>query len=277
MRGRMGGPALQFVQFAELSRVVSMRLPVIQGLIRRRLLINFRVAADVASRLLPAPFRLKLHHGYGIASICVIRLEQIRPGFAPRFCGVASDNVAHRIAVVWDEPSGKQGDGVFIPRRDTNSWLNHLTGGRVFPGAQGLASFAVTDDGSLVTMSIHARDGKMAIEVRAREAESWPTNSCFESLAESSTFFQSGSVGYSVTSDCCRFDGMRLESHGWEVRPLSIEKLESSYFDDRSIFPEGSINLDHALIMRNLPHEWHRVGDLRIIRSDKEEGAAALE
>ncbi len=55
-----------------------MRLPTIHGLIRRRLLINFRVDAAVAARLLPPPFRLKLHDGFGIASICLIRLEHVR-------------------------------------------------------------------------------------------------------------------------------------------------------------------------------------------------------
>jgi|TARA_B110000037_G_scaffold40917_1_gene50597 hypothetical protein len=28
-------------------------------------------------------------------------------------------------------------------------------------------------------------------------------------------------------------------------------------FDDRSIFPPESIELDHALLMRDIPHEWH--------------------
>jgi len=35
----------------------AMRLPVIHGLIRRRLLVNFRVDAEVMSRFLPSPFR----------------------------------------------------------------------------------------------------------------------------------------------------------------------------------------------------------------------------
>ena len=48
---------------------------------------------------------------------------------------------------------------------------------------------------------------------------------------------------------------------------LIREYLESSYFDDRSVFPEGSIEFDHALIMRNLSHEWHGVGDLRMQRN----------
>ena len=245
-----------------------MRLPVICGLIRRRLLINFRITANIASRCLPAPFRVKLHSGYAIASISLIRLEEIRPAILPRYWGFTSENVAHRIAVTWDEPSGQHGDGVYIPHRATNSRLNHLTGGRIFPGEQSLADFTVSDDDSLITMSIRTRGGQMAINLRARETESWPASSCFSSLAESSLFFQTGSVGYSVTGDCSRFDGMRLESHSWNVRPLEIEHLESSFFDDRSIFPDGSITLDHALIMRNLPHEWHGVPDLHVAHRD---------
>jgi hypothetical protein len=37
-----------------------MRLPAITGLIRCRLLVNYRVDASVMGRLLPAPFRPKL-------------------------------------------------------------------------------------------------------------------------------------------------------------------------------------------------------------------------
>jgi hypothetical protein len=47
-----------------------MRLPTIHGLIRRRMLINFRVDAAVMQRFLPQPFRPKLHRGHAIAGIC---------------------------------------------------------------------------------------------------------------------------------------------------------------------------------------------------------------
>src|SRR5581483_347654 len=151
-----------------------MRLPVINGLIRRRLLVNFRVDAEVMGRFLPRPFRPKLQRGYAIAGICLIRLEQIRPGWLPRFCGISSENAAHRIAVLWDEPSGETREGVFIPRRDTGSWLNHFAGGRIFPGEHHLADFAVTDDGSSISMFIRARDGLMTVQLRAHESDALP-------------------------------------------------------------------------------------------------------
>ena len=239
-----------------------MRLPVIHGLIRRRLLVNFRVDAEVMRRFLPVPFRPKLHRGYAIAGICLIRLEQIRPGWLPRFCGISSENAAHRIAVLWDEPSGESREGVFIPRRDTGSWLNHFAGGRIFPGEHHLADFAVTDDASGISMSIRARDGKMAVQLRAHESESLPESSCFGSLAESSAFFEGGSVGYSVTRDCCRLDGIRLRTESWQVRPLAVEHVESTFFADESVFPRGSVAFDHALIMRNITHQWHVMEDM---------------
>jgi hypothetical protein len=33
--------------------------------------------------------------------------------------------------------------------------------------------------------------------------------------------------------------------------------VESSFFEDRQRFPEGSVRFDSALLMRDLQHEWH--------------------
>lgn len=240
----------------------TVRLPEIDGLIRRRLFVNFRVDAEVMGRFLPAPFRPKLHRGYAIAGICLIRLEYIRPGWLPRFCGISSENAAHRIAVLWDHPSGESREGVFIPRRDTGSRLNHFAGGRLFPGEHHLSAFAVTDNRSGISMSIRSRDGTMAIQLRARECDALPESSCFESLAESSAYFEGGSVGYSVTRDPNRLDGIRLETDLWRVRPLAVDHVESSFFANEAVFPVGSITFDHALIMRDIGHHWHGEPDM---------------
>ena len=251
-----------------------MRLPIINGLIRRRLLVNFRVEEEVMTRFLPAPFRPKLHRGYAIAGICLIRLERIRPNGLPPFCGISSENAAHRIAVLWDEPSGASREGVFIPRRDTGSVLNHWAGGRIFPGEHQLADFDVRDDGSRISLSIRARDGQMSIQLRARETDTFPASSCFTSLAESSAYFEGGSVGYSVTRHSNRLDGIRLQTDGWQVRPLAVEQVESSFFSDESVFPAGTITFDHALIMRDLIHQWHGEADLFTAKRSVQDGVA---
>lgn len=243
-----------------------MRLPIIRGLIRRRLLVNYRVDADVMASYLPSPFRPKLHAGYAIAGICLIRLEGIRPRWLPPILGISSENAAHRIAVVWDDASGQTREGVFIPRRDTNSRLNHFAGGRIFPGEHHLADFTVTDAASQIDMSIRSHDGTMAVELSAQEANALPVSSCFESLAASSSYFEGGCIGYSVTRDSCRLDGIRLETDGWQVRPLAVKEIHSTFFADHSAFPSGSVSFDHALIMRDHSHHWHSEPDVWLDR-----------
>lgn len=230
--------------------------PSIYGLIRRRILVNYRIDAEAVQRHLPASMRPKLHAGYAIAGICLIRLEEIRPTGFPRLQGISSENAAHRIAVCWHDPAGEPHEGVFIPRRDTGSRLNHLAGGRLFPGEHHLADFDVADDGVRVTMAIRSRDGLMSVELRGVETDSLPPGSCFGSLAEASAFFEGGSVGYSARRDCCDLDGIELRTDGWQVRPLAVERVQSSYFEDRACFPAGSVAFDHALIMRDVRHQW---------------------
>ena len=234
-----------------------MRLPVIRGLIRRRLLVNFRADPAVVQRLLPAPFRPKLYAGQAIAGVCLIRLEHIRPAGLPAFFGIASENAAHRFAVTWGDQ-----EGVYIPRRDTGSILNHLAGGRIFPGEHHHARFEVHDDGHDIDFNMRSDDGAVRVRLRGRETSQLPATSIFGSLQESSRFFEGGSLGYSVTNDPQRLDGLTLKALRWEVHALEIGSVDSSYFSDPALFPPGSVEFDHALVMRDIPHEWHSAADL---------------
>jgi hypothetical protein len=239
-----------------------MRLPVIRGLIRRRLLVNFRADAGVVQRLLPAPFRPKLHAGKAIVGVCLIRLEEIRPAGFPALFGISSENAAHRFAVTWIDERGVEKEGVYIPRRDTGSLLNHWAGGRVFPGEHHRARFVVEDEAGRIDFAMRSGDGSVSVELRGRETDRLPPTSQFSSLEDSSRFFEKGSLGYSATSDSRRLDGLTLHALRWEVRPLEIEHVASSYFSDPALFPSDSIEFDHALIMRDIPHEWHGASDL---------------
>jgi len=240
-----------------------MRLPTIQGIIRRRILANFRIDPQIMQRQLPERFRPKLHDGCAVAGICLIRLEHIRPRFLPAILGVSSENAAHRVAVLWDE-DGQTREGVFISRRDTNSHLNHFLGGRVFPGEHHQASFSVVELGSEIKLSMKSEDSVTAVEIEGETASTLPPSSIFKCLHEASSFFETGSLGYSVTSDSNRLDGLKLETKDWRVEPLLIERAYSSYFSDKNKFPKDSIEFDHALIMRNVSHRWHSAEDLYV-------------
>ncbi len=232
-----------------------MRVPKVHGVIRRRLLVNYRADADVVKRLLPSPFRPKLHEGHAIAGICLIRLEEIRPRGFPRVLGLSSENAAHRIAVLWDDASGSH-EGVYIPRRDTGSLINHVVGGRLFPGEHNRAAFRVEEAGDRIALRMVSGDGLVRVDVHGHVAAELPKTSTFRTTAEASAFFEAGSVGYSATASRKRLDGVVLSTLSWKVAPLAIERVSSSYFEDGTAFPEGSVTFDCALIMRNVTHEW---------------------
>lgn len=127
---------------------MRLQLPQIEGIIRRRLLVNFRVEPEVIQRQLPARFRPKLHAGSAVAGVCLIRLEEIRPAGFPGLLGVSSENAAHRIAVVWEE-NGEPREGVYIPRRDSGSVTIGWPGAGSFPVSMGPLAFRFRIPGSL--------------------------------------------------------------------------------------------------------------------------------
>ena len=238
-----------------------MRIPIIRGVIDRRILVNFRAEPAVLARLLPPPFRPKLVSGAGMAGVCLIRLKHIRPRFLPPVLGISSENAAHRIAVVWDQ-EGAVREGVFIPRRDTSSWLNTLAGGRLFPGVHHHAAFRVQEHGNHYRVELDSDDRRTHLLVEGRVAPALPPTSAFGSLEEASAFFERGSLGYSITAKPGEFDGLELRSCTWRVQPLAVERVESTFFEDRALFPAGSVEFDGALLMRGIDHEWHGRGTL---------------
>lgn len=231
-----------------------MKVPSITGTIVRRLLVNFRVDPAALQPLLPAPFSPLLLDGWAIAGICLIRLEGIKPEVLCLPIGLGSENAAHRVAVQW-EAAGTSRQGVFIPRRDTNSKLNAWAGGRLFPGTHHLADFQVSDTDEL-SIRYQSRDKSAQVEVRGRQSSAWPKESVFKCLLSASDFFRKGSCGYSPTERDDLLDGIELDCPNWEANAFEAEEVYSSFFEDRSVFPKGSVHYDCSLIMRNLQHRW---------------------
>jgi hypothetical protein len=232
------------------------RIPVIRGLIDRRILVNFRVAPSILAGWLPDPFRPKLVNGFGVAGICLIRLKHLRPRFAPRFVGTSSENAAHRLAVQWDH-DGETHEGVYIPRRDTSSRLNTLAGGRLFPGVHHHARFRVSESDDEFGVVMDSDDGTTHVAAHGRTAAKLSPGSIFPSLEDASEFFERGSVGYSATRAPGTFDGLELRAFTWQVMPLAVDRVESSFFEDGERFPPGAAEFDCALLMRGIEHEWH--------------------
>lgn len=238
-----------------------MRLPEIQGQIERRLLVNYRVDPEAIARVLPEPFRPQLVGDAAVAGICLIRLGQIRPRHTPRWLGLRSENAAHRVAVEWDTPEGVR-TGVYIPRRDTSSRVNVLLGGRIYPGVHRRARFRVEETDADVRVAYESRDRSTNVDVSVHISEELNNSRLFDNAAEASAFFETGSVGYSATSQPNRFDGLKLTTNAWKVEPTAVSYAHSSFFD-AGAFPAGTVQLDSALLMRRVPVVWESLPSLR--------------
>jgi hypothetical protein len=233
-----------------------MQIPVMRGVIDRRILVNYRVDPQVLATMLPYPFRPKEVNGMGLAGVCLIRLTRLRPRFFPAFLGLSSESAAHRIAVEWEE-NGQLREGVFIPRRDTSSWLNTTLGGRLFPGVHHHAHFQVHEQDDHYRIVMDSDDRQTHVLVDGHVSAKLSQTSIFGSLQEASAFFQEGSLGYSSTGTPGKYDGLELRSFNWDIQPLAIEAVESSFFENRTMFPLGTVEFDCALLMQQIDHEWH--------------------
>jgi hypothetical protein len=232
-----------------------MNIPALKGIIDRRILINFTADPDIISRIIPAPFKPKVYEGKAIVGICLIRLKKIRPKGLSSLISLSSENGAHRIAVEWME-NGEVKEGVFIPRRDTSSKINSLVGGRIFPGRHFHAEFNVVEENGHYHIAFKSSDGT-ALEIKAAKTNDFNPESIFKNIETASKFFKGGAVGYSPSGN--KFEGLELKTYSWKVEPLTVSKVQSSFFEDETVFPKGSIQFDNALLMTQIEHEWHSV------------------
>jgi hypothetical protein len=100
-------------------------------------------------------------------------------------------------------------------------------------------------------------DGRTEIAFVGHIADELPSTSIFSRLEAAAGFFSLGATGYSATRTFGHYHGMELHSLNWTVLPLTIDEAQSCFFDDRGRFPAGSAELDCALLMRGIEHEWH--------------------
>ena len=229
-----------------------MNVTTLAGTIERRVLVNYRVDPDVVAHILPDPFRPSLVGGYAIASICMVELR-VRPSWMPQAVGFRSFSGAHRFAVTLEDGS----DAVYIPRRDTDSRLNALLGGRLFPGVNHPAAVTVQDSGDQISLELASRDDVIRVSVDASIADELPETSAFDSVQHLSDFFEDGCLGYSDALSGDRYEALELRTPDWSITPLAVKHATSSFFDDRSQFPAGAAHLDNAFLMRAIQHSWH--------------------
>jgi uncharacterized protein YqjF (DUF2071 family) len=233
-----------------------MKMPKLNGTIDRRMLINYRVDPELVKGLLPPQLDPIVINGYASGGICLLRLKNIGMKCSPSVFRVTSENAAHRFLVKYKNADNENCCGVYIPRRDTDSTLNILVAGKIFSWPHYAARFDVEEGNGSYKVQMQSKDLNTRLQVEASLTDKFPGDSMFDSIDHASSAFQSCSVGISPSNTSSQFKVIQLKTETWPVRPLHVQKLHSSFFDDTSLFPQGSIHFDHALLMEGIAHEW---------------------
>jgi hypothetical protein len=230
----------------------------ITGLMKRRLLVNWRVPLPIARQVLPRGVRPATVNGFAVAGLCFVRLEKIRPVGLPAWTGLDSENLAVRMAVEWDGPAGDLRKTVLIFHRQTASRVNSILCRRMGYGIHALGDFFVRDLLISTDITVRATDhvARASVRVPGNPQRIQP-GSIFDSIDQTVTFFRGGECGYSPTGVSGEWTGARLRMHQWDLRPLEILSAQSTLLDH--LF-QGQARLDSAFIMRNLEHTWTPCG-----------------
>ena len=58
------------------------------------------------------------------------------------------------------------------------------------------------------------------------------------------------------------YEGMIEQSRDWAVHPLAVSHVRCSIFEDEALFPRGTAEFDHALVMRDVQAVWKGAPEL---------------
>jgi hypothetical protein len=232
-----------------------MKISTLEGQMNWRIMVNYRAELGILRQYLPAPFVPRSFDGYGMVGVSLLNQKNQRIKGLPKTVGLDSLQVLHRIAVSWTELDETY-HGVYVPHRNTNSLVQVLAGGRMYPGLFHIARFRLEESEKGCKLEMKGRN-QMYLKVQGQQTSKFPRESVMRNVETARNFFGGPSLGFSPRYKQMIFDGLELVVEQSKLQPLRIEHLRSSFFEDTSRFPKGSIYFDHALIEKQVAHQWH--------------------
>lgn len=224
----------------------------VKGVIARRVLITYRIDPVVVSEILPAPMRPKLYERYAIGGVSLIRHHDLQTDFAPFFRLDVTEGAEYHFAVEFDE-DGKTRSGVYVVRRESNSFSDRDIFELYYPGGPSHSHFDSVETESSILMKVTSLDDDVEIEFKGNVRTDWPEGSVFLTIEDAGDFFFSGQDAV-----------LGSEDDIWTLEAMHPDVVNSTYFDCTRRFLPGSIELDNVILMRGSK-------PISINRSDPEE------
>jgi uncharacterized protein YqjF (DUF2071 family) len=225
-------------------------LPV-SGTITDRFLVTYRANAHRLRQLVPAPFVVDAHEGFGFLSVCVLEIADMGVAGTPGFLRFDNREVLYRIGARF------AGKPTFLTlRSDTSSPVLAFLGRRFSHYRPRWARVALSREGDRLRFEATTRDGHADALL---DASRTPVRSCEHSVFASETQAADFLLGMNFSADVASNGRVRVQSidhGGWSPRWVRVRQARFEYLATLDRALGLSLTYDNTLAVRDVRQVW---------------------
>jgi uncharacterized protein YqjF (DUF2071 family) len=224
-----------------------------QGMVRRRFLINYPVEPSLLAPFVPPGGELSLHQGKAWLSDCFVHITGMRPTGVPQALGVSFHYLIHRTRARLPFPDGKKREAVLVLDPTIDSRLLATFGAAATGVPFKRRPIEFVTDGSAWRLGV--RDGKdLIFEAMIRGSSfgtDMPTNSPFSSLSQADEFLLGVSYGGSWNPEAGTLHVLAETHEPWRAQVGTCDTRRNAFLEGLGI---ESPRADHVITMVDCPH-----------------------
>ena len=217
-------------------------------------LVNFAVSPSALARMLPSHLEPELYRDRAYVSIVIARMENMRPAFLPRFCGVTYHQVVYRAVVRCGADRG-----VTFLRSDADSTPMVAAGNAMTFFRFHRAKISWIESSRSLRVSVaptaHADAGINATFEPSRTSL-LPRSSRFPDLATAQEFLSELYVAYGDQRHDGRVESVRITRSPWESKVVPDQGGAYDAMTSGRLFSPDEASLDSVFLVRNLHYVW---------------------
>jgi uncharacterized protein YqjF (DUF2071 family) len=224
-----------------------------QGIVRRRFLINYPVEPSLLEPFVPPGGELSLHQGKAWLSDCFVHISNMRPSWVPRALGITFHYLIHRTRAVLPFPDGKKREAVLVLDPSMDSRLLNVFGAPMTGVPFKRRPIDFVTDGSAWRLGV--RQGKGLIYEAMIRGSSFgtemPTNSPFSSLSQADDFLLGVSYGGSWNRETGTLHLLAETHEPWRAQVGTCDIRRNAFLEGLGF---DTPRADHVITMVDCPH-----------------------
>lgn len=226
------------------------------------LVLAYAFDREILDPLLPPGLELDTYGNLGFLAIAMVKTDQLRPVFLPRWMGQEFFLTGYRIFVKHhDAKQNRTRRGLRILRSDTNRRMMAFFGNRLTHYNYCRADVRWERTPDRLEVEIRTPDGEADLRVRANLASRpapLPADSPFPDMQAARHF--AGPLPFTFdyerqTHSIIQIKGVR---ENWNPQPVSVEVDHASFFRHPPFDRVERPRLANAFYLEDVPYEWKR-------------------